>query len=99
MSTVPRQMSGVRRRPLTKAEYYQLGEAGFFRGQKVELIGGQIVLHDRQSPLHYTCIIRTVRALEAAFGAGHHARPQGPIDLGPTSEPEPDVSIVTGTLE
>ena len=41
MSTV-RKRRGVRPRRFSKAEYYRLGELGFFRGQRVELIEGQI---------------------------------------------------------
>lgn len=35
----------VQRRKFTKAEYYRMGEAGFFAGQKVELIDGDIYIH------------------------------------------------------
>src|SRR5947208_1353067 len=28
----------------TKAEYYQLGDLGFFQGQKVELLAGEIII-------------------------------------------------------
>src|SRR5262245_35703853 len=99
MSTIPRKRSGVRRRPLTKAEYYLLGEAGCFRGEKVELIEGQLVVQSPQESPHYTALMRAVRVLEAAFGSHFHARPQGPLDLGQITEPEPDVAIVPGTFE
>ncbi|MGL4554823.1 MAG: Uma2 family endonuclease [Gemmataceae bacterium] len=99
MSTVPRQRSGVRRRPLSKAEYYALGEAGFFRGEKVELIEGQLVVQSPQESPHYTHIRRVARVLEAVFGPGHDVRQQGPLDLGQITEPEPDVAVVAGTFE
>lgn len=98
MAIVPRR-SGVRRRPLTKAEYYHLGEAGYFRGEKVELIEGQLVVHSPQGSPHYTFIMRVVRCLEAVIADGYHVRPQGPLDLGQTTEPEPDVAVVTGSFE
>jgi len=36
--------------------------------------------------------------LEAAFGRGHVVRTQVPLDLGPSSEPEPDVAAVPGKV-
>jgi Uma2 family endonuclease len=52
-----------------------------------------------QSAEHYTAICKTARALEAAFGPGWHVRTQGPIGLDDESEPEPDVAVVSGSLD
>jgi len=32
-----------------REEYYKMGDAGLFHGQKVELLGGEIFLHDAQA--------------------------------------------------
>jgi len=42
---------------------------------------------------------RVGELLRAAFPQGFWVRTQLPLDLGATSEPEPDVSVVTGTVD
>ena len=46
------QEMGVQLRRWTKEEYYRLGELGFFRGQKVELIEGELMVASPQNSLH-----------------------------------------------
>jgi Uma2 family endonuclease len=82
----------------TKEEYYKLGELGFFRGQRVELIDGEIMVLSPQNWLHYSTTDRVAEVLRRAWG-GVWVRMQGPSDLGQSTEPEPDVSIVAGTRE
>src|SRR5665213_1560406 len=83
----------------TKAEYYQLGELGFFHGQRVELIEGRLVVQSPQGTLH-TCGVEAVaRAMDALFGPTYFVRRQYPLDLGLNSEPEPDVSVVAGQYQ
>jgi Uma2 family endonuclease len=95
MATVRRQ-AGVRPRRFSKAEYYQLGELGFFHGQRVELIEGRIMVLSPQSPEHTFLVEQVAEVLRGLFGPGHWARQQFPLDLGQTTEPEPDVSVVLG---
>jgi Uma2 family endonuclease len=97
MATVGRR-SGARPRRWSKAEYYRLGELGFFRGQRAELLEGSIVVQSPQGPRHYTVMDLVRVTLERHFGAGHVVRMQGPIDLGQTTEPEPDIAVVAGTI-
>lgn len=95
MSTVKRR-SGVRPRRWSKGEYYRLGELGFFQGQRVELIEGRIMVQSPQNPPHFSSVDRVRRILEAAIAGSYHVRMQGPLDLGQTVEPEPDVTVVPG---
>lgn len=97
MSTV-RHPSGVAGRRWTKTEYYRLADLGFFHGQRVELLEGEIVVLSPQKAPHWSAVERTRVCLERAFGAGFLVRMQGPIDLGQTSEPEPDVAVVVGSV-
>jgi Uma2 family endonuclease len=83
-------------RTWTKEEYYRLGELGFFRGQRVELIGGTILVLDRQSPPHATVLSLVAQRLAGIFGSQTSVRQQGPLDLEATTEPEPDVAVVLG---
>jgi Uma2 family endonuclease len=81
----------------TRAEYYQMAELGWFRGQRVELIEGEIMVLSPQKAEHWTTTDRITDLLRSDFGSGFHVRMQGPIDFGPISEPEPDVAVVAGS--
>jgi Uma2 family endonuclease len=87
----------TRTRRFSRVEYERLIELGVFHpGEPIELIGGQLMVAEPQGAAHYTTIMKTAKALEAAFGPGWHARTQGPIGLDDDSEPEPDVAVVPG---
>ena len=88
----------TRTRRFSRAEYERLIELGVFQpGEPIELIGGELMVAEPQGVAHYTAIVKTAKALEAAFGPGWHARTQGPIGLDDDSEPEPDVVVVPGS--
>jgi Uma2 family endonuclease len=95
MKTVQR-LHGTRLRSWTKAEYYRMAELGFFRGRRVELLEGRIVVLSPQNAPHTLAFDRVFRTLSRNFGAGWWVRPQFPLDLGQSTEPEPDVSVVLG---
>ncbi|MBI3799790.1 MAG: Uma2 family endonuclease, partial [Deltaproteobacteria bacterium] len=83
----------------TREEYYKMAEAGVFRpGERVELIGGRIVTMSPQNSPHFTAICLAEDALRAIFGTGYVVRVQGPLDLNPSSQPEPDIAIVRGSV-
>jgi len=94
MSTIRRPRGGVRPRRFTKAEYYRLGELGFFIGQRVELIEGRLMVASPQNAAHWTAVEAVREQLTLVFGTGYSVRMQGPLDLGQTTEPEPDVAVV-----
>ena len=81
----------------TREEYYRMGEMGFFDGQRVELIEGEIMVLSPQKAEHWTTTDLVAELLRARFGSGYHVRMQGPIDFGPVSEPEPDIAVIVGT--
>lgn len=88
---------GIRTRRWTRAEYYRCGELGIFHPtERLELIGGQIIVKERQSPGHATAIRLAGDALEAACGRGWDVRTRAPITLDEESEPEPDIAVVPG---
>ena len=89
---------GVQTRRWTRAEYDRLIEIGVFQpGDRVELLGGELIVAEPQSEPHYTAIGLTEEALRIALGAGWVVRTQGPIALDDESEPEPDLAVVPGT--
>jgi Uma2 family endonuclease len=79
----------------TRLEYERLIDLGVFGpDDRLELLGGQLVVAEPQDAEHYTAIMRASRAPEAAFGGGWLVRSQGPVALDHESEPEPDVAVV-----
>jgi Uma2 family endonuclease len=82
----------------TRTEYDRLIELGVFQSEdRIELIGGELIVSEPPSPEHYTAMRNSVRALEAAFGPDWEVRPDGPVALDDESEPEPDVAVVPGS--
>ena len=78
-------------------EYDRLVEAEILGPEdRVELLGGELVVKEPQHRPHATAILLVVRALERAFGSGWTVQPQLPMALDDESEPEPDVSVVRG---
>lgn len=82
----------------SRADYYRLGELGFFDGRRVELLRGEIV---EMSPIgwpHVVACRRVAEFLEDAFaGIGWVSRGE-PINLT-DSDPQPDVMAVPGKFE
>jgi Uma2 family endonuclease len=88
----------VARRPLSRAMYDVLVEAGAYRGQPVELIEGDVVEMAPQGPRHGNTVghvtTRLAARLVARFGERYLVRPQTPLAAGVYSEPEPDLAVV-----
>ena len=87
----------VRRHRWSRDEYEAMIAAGIFHPEaRLELVDGEIVEMTPQGSAHATAIQLIEDALRPAFGAGHAIRIQLPLALDATSEPEPDVAVVTG---
>jgi Uma2 family endonuclease len=91
----PALREGPRRIRWTSAEFYRLGELGFFLRRRVELIGGEIMVMTINPP-HAIAVELLGDALRAIFGAGFRVRMQQPLDFGRWSQPEPDAAIIAG---
>lgn len=84
-------------RKWTKPEYHEAARLGWFDGQRVELIQGEVVEMPPQKDEHAMTVTLCDYAVRTVFGEGFVVRVQLPLDLGVTSEPEPDIAIVRGT--
>lgn len=83
----------------TREEYYKMAELGVLKpDERVELIGGRIVEMAPQHSPHFTAIRLIEEAMRAIFASNHEIRTQGPLDISPSSQPEPDVAIVRGAV-
>ena len=89
----------VRTRLWTRVEYDRLIALGIIQeDERLELLAGELVLRDRQSPGHAFAIRTLGEALQRAIGSGRHIRTLSPIALDSESEPEPDLSVVPGSI-
>ncbi len=85
----------VPRHRLTVADYHRLGEAGVLRkGDRVELLEGQLVDMSPIGPRHALAIDLLNRLLPVALGEQAWLRVQNPIVLDDASEPQPDFAVV-----
>ena len=89
-----------RPRRLTREQYYELGNRGFFDGKRVELIFGEVV---EMSPINWPHVlgVRLVTdALATTFAIGYWLNVQQPFSvpgLAFGSEPQPDVAVIPGS--
>lgn len=88
--------AGSRKR-WTHEQYHSAGEAGMFHGERVELIDGEIYVMSPMSRRHAAGIRRVQRALQCICPDSLLLDVQLPI-LVESSEPEPDVSLIRGTV-
>jgi Uma2 family endonuclease len=68
-----------------------------FRGDPIELIGGQLVVAEPQGSYHVTAVGMIDDRLRAALPPGWIVRSQMPVSLDDESVPEPDLAVVRGT--
>ena len=81
-----------------KEFYYQMGELGWFRDMRVELIDGEVY---QMSPIvshHAVSVILVSQALQAVLPESFFIYPQSPLDSAPRSEPVPDVAVIRGAV-
>lgn len=91
-------VSWPREKYWTRAEYERLVDLdAFLPGERLELIDGALLVHERQAPSHATAVGLVEDALRAVFGEAGTVRVHGPIALDGDSEPEPDVAVVRGS--
>lgn len=94
MATYP-----IRTRHWTRKEYEHLVELGVLHeDERIELIGGQMIVAEPKNAPHPTAVMLTAEALRSVFGAGWVVRQQDPVALDDESEPEPDVAVVAGRI-
>ncbi len=87
----------VATRKWSRIEYHRLADAEIVGAdERIELVGGHMIVKEPQHRPHVTAIQLAARALRAAFGPDWDVQVQAPIALGDDSEPEPDVSVVAG---
>lgn len=82
---------------MTVAAYHALGEKGLIP-EKTELLYGFVYLKGRKSPLQCTMETQMLQLLWDVVPSGYHVQPGQPIQCA-DSEPEPDLSVIKGSIE
>jgi len=80
----------------TREDLIRLCELGYFDGHRVMLIDGEVLAMSPMNEPHARGVVFTEDVLRAAFGAGFTFRTQMPMDLGKTTDPEPDIAVLAG---
>ena len=80
----------------SRFEYDRLVGSGFFEDDRVELIGGQLIVAEPQGTYHASTLSRVDTALRAVIPSGWLVRSQMPLALDDESAPEPDLALVPG---
>lgn len=83
--------------PMSVAAYRALGEAGLIP-KNTELLYGFVYRKMPKSPIHCYLLQKLLQALSRLAPAQYLLRSEQPIACG-DSEPEPDISVVTGSIE
>jgi Uma2 family endonuclease len=81
-------------RPLRRAEYERLVEAGCFEDERIELLAGVLVAKEPQSAFHAELVDRLAETLHLHTRGRGRVRVQSPLAVTDESEPEPDIAIV-----
>ena len=88
----------VRTKRWVRLEYERLVDRAVFPpGDRVELVGGQLVVREPQGSPHAVTVRLAEDVMRAAFGSGWEVRGQMPVALDDESEPEPDVVVCAGS--
>lgn len=82
----------------TAEEFYRLLDEGYFNGQRVELLEGEIIEMSAQRNVHAIGIGLGEIALQKAFGPRFWVRVQMSLDLTPYSVIDPDLAVIAGTI-
>lgn len=87
--------ASVVRHCFTVQEYHRMAKAGLFtEDDRVELIEGDILEMSPIGSRHAACVKRLIRLLDRRVGERAIVAAQDPIQLGHSSEPQPDVALL-----
>ena len=81
----------------TVDQFHALGDLGCFAGRRAWLIQGVLIEEGPMSVPHRNALELIGSSLRAVFGAGWRVCVQMPLELGQTTDPQPDVAIVAGS--
>lgn len=87
------------RYPLSRLQYERAVDAGIFEPDaRLELVDGTLVPKARETPGHATGTGLIESCLRHAFDSGCHLRIKHPLAADDYSDPEPDLTVVSGGI-
>jgi Uma2 family endonuclease len=92
---------GIEQFRLTLNQYQAMADAGLFdseRGERVELIDGEVIQMAAMSEPHAVGILLSQTALQRAFGDTAYIRTQMPFSVPGPTLPEPDLAVIAGSV-
>lgn len=90
----------ARTRPITVDEYYRMGAVGIIRpDERVELLNGRIVEMPPIGASHNYTVAGYYSRLLRMLGDRAFAFCQAPLRLDRFSQPQPDITVVRGSVE
>lgn len=82
-----------------RADFERLVSAGIFGpSDRVELLEGEIIEMTPEKSRHAAAVDLSLEALRRVFSSSHSIRVQHPLAVSDTSEPEPDLAVVRGSV-
>jgi Uma2 family endonuclease len=78
-------------------EFHRLCDEPEYENTRLMLIEGEILEMPNRNPPHSASLGLTLEALRSVFGSGFWLRPQMPLVLGLSTDPMPDVPVVSGS--
>lgn len=88
-------MVNVKTRRFSVEDYHRMIDAGILgKRDRVELLDGEIIEMAPIGGEHAACVDRCTHLFVQRVGDVAQVRIQGPIELDPYSEPEPDISVL-----
>jgi Uma2 family endonuclease len=81
-------------RRLSQKEYARMGQLGFFRDERVELVHGIVLRMSPIGPRHADIVERLTELLVTKLVGRARVRVQLPISAAGESEPQPDIAVV-----
>lgn len=85
----------VKRRRFDVEEYHWMGRVGILSADdRVELVRGEVVEMTPIGSLHQSCVNVLNHLFGRSLGERFTVRVQGPVRLGESSEPQPDLAVL-----
>src|SRR5437764_6346699 len=81
----------------TCEEFHQLWDDGYFEGQNVILVDGELLHMPAPKAPHTTAVGLADYLLKQIFAAGYWVRVQMALELGQATDPIPDLAVVSGS--
>jgi Uma2 family endonuclease len=81
----------------TANQFHNLGDRGVFEGRRAALINGIIIEEGPMSVPHRIALELTENALRTVFDTGWRVCVRMPLVLSEMTDPEPDVSVISGS--